>query len=556
MATAPARVSQIARRWRAVWLLLTVTGLSASLTAAGPDGDMPSRARAPADADEAITLELINQLESAYLYGGLSVQQVPLVDAETLSRFYAERHFEPLWVSAEGEQGRARQLRAAIEDARAHGLAAYRYHLDAVDRAEALGRWADAELLLGQAFLLQTRHRAFGVVDPAGVDPDWRVRRSGLDELELLRAVARGASPGSVLDRLWPQARGYQQLLDARRKLAADIGEGEPEPPLVPGGPVLSPGMEDARIVAVRRRLGENDGDERYDAGLALEIRALQRSAGLEPDARIGPNTLAVLNRSRRDKIAQIDANLERWRWLPEAFPERHILVNIADYSLLAVDRGEIELAMQVIVGRSYRQTPVFTETMKYLVFNPFWDVPRRLAVEDELPQLKKDPARLARAGFEAALPPGEPMRRVDRIDWQAVSAATPFRLRQRPGAENPLGRIKFMLPNEFAVYLHDTPALGLFDRTERSFSSGCIRVADAMALAAWVLEKQREPWPAGRIDAAVASGQTSTVVLDEPVPVYIVYFTAYVNAADELVLLRDLYGRDGPVIAALGESE
>jgi murein L,D-transpeptidase YcbB/YkuD len=211
---------------------------------------------------------------------------------------------------------------------------------------------------------------------------------------------------------------------------------------------------------------------------------------------------------------------------------------------------------MEVIVGRSYRQTPVFTETMKYLVFNPFWDVPRRLAVEDELPQLKKDPARLARAGFEAALAPGEQMRPVDRIDWQVVSESTPFRLRQRPGAENPLGRIKFMLPNEFAVYLHDTPARGLFDRTERSFSSGCIRVADATALAGWVLEQQHERWPAGRIEEAVDSGQTRTVLLDEPVPVYIVYFTAYVNTQDELVLLRDLYGRDAPVIAALREPQ
>lgn len=540
-----------ARQRFAAWVLTLTIGMAAGQAIAVGNGALTPRDRAPTDAEEQITLGLINQLESVYLYGELRVEQVLLVDSETLFRFYAERHFEPLWVSASGESDRARQLRAAVADARSHGLAAYRYHLDAADQAEAQGRWADAELLLGQAFLLQARHRALGVVDPAGVDPDWRVRRSGLNEMDLLGAVARGVSPGSVLDQLWPQARGYQQLLEARRKLVADLGN--PEPPLVPGGTVLAPGMEDARVPLVRRRLGLEGGSEIYDSGLALDVRALQRSVGLEPDARIGPNTLAILNRTQRDRIAQVDANLERWRWLPQEFPDRHLLVNIADYSLLAVDGGEVDLSMEVIVGRSYRQTPVFTETMKYLVFNPFWDVPRRLAVEDELPKLHRDPARMARAGFEAALTPNESMRPVDRIDWRVVTASTPFRLRQRPGAANPLGRIKFMLPNEFAVYLHDTPSRGLFDRTERSFSSGCIRVADAMALAGWVLEHQHDQWPASRIEDAVASGRTSTVVLDEPVPVYIVYFTAYVNGKNELVLLKDLYGRDGPVIAALG---
>jgi murein L,D-transpeptidase YcbB/YkuD len=512
------------------------------------------RAVCASAADEQIVESVINHLERVYLYGELQIRDVTIDAAEALARFYGQRRFEPIWFSSRGELRRAGQLREAIADGASHGLTVERYHLAAVDTAAAAGRWGDAELLLSQAFLSQARHRILGVVDPAGVDPDWRLRQNRLDEADLLEALGRGANPRRLLNRLWPKARGYWQLLEARADL--DAAAGEPELPPVPDGTLLAPGTDDPRVPLIRARLGLSPKEgERYDSELALAIRDLQRSVGLEPDARIGPNTLAVINRRRAERLLQIDANLERWRWLPEAFPDRYVVVNIADYSLLAVERGRTALAMDVIVGRTYRQTPVFTETMKYLVINPFWEVPTRLARQDELPRLRADPERMARLGFEAALGSAGPMVPVNRIDWREVGSQTPFRLRQRPGPDNPLGRIKFMLPNEFAVYLHDTPARGLFDRTERSFSSGCIRLAEATVLAEWVLGRQHERWDRARLEEAMASGRTQSVVLEEPVPVYIVYFTAYVDASGELLLLHDLYDRDRKVIAALTET-
>jgi len=503
-------------------------------------------------AEDDIGVALINHFESAAMYGALNVQGVAISSHEDLARFYADRRFEPIWVSPQGENRPAARLRQAIAEGVIHGLAAERYHLAAADAAAAAGAWGDEELLLSQAFLDQARHRALGVVDPGRVDPNWLVQRTSIDDIELLESVARGGNPIRVLNRLWPRAREYWRLLQAKRQLLSDNSAAEPPP--IPPGRTLKRGMDDARVPALRARLtGSTDTGTVYDSDLAAAVIAFQRSVGIEPDGVLGPDTLQMLNLSRQDRLRRADVNLERWRWLHDAFPATYVLVNIADFRLLAVRRRHTALDMPVIVGRRYRQTPVFTETMKYLVFNPFWDVPQTLAVQDELAKLRADAAKMAGQGFDAAPKAGGPMQPVDTIDWQQVSAEVfPYRLRQRPGPDNPLGRVKFMLPNEYAIYLHDTPARSLFERTKRGFSSGCIRVGDARALAEWVLQDQRERWDPQRIETAVTSGQTQTVVLDAPVPVFIVYFTAYAEPSGELVVEPDIYDRDPRIISAL----
>ncbi|MEZ5558072.1 MAG: L,D-transpeptidase family protein [Pseudomonadales bacterium] len=509
-------------------------------------------ASARAQAQEAVVVSLINHFESAHIYGELRVHGVDITDHELLARFYEQRRFEPVWVFRGREGRQARRLRDAIAVGERHGLDPRRYHLAEADAAAAEGDWGAVELLLSEAFVRQGRHRARGVVDPASVDPEWRMARSEPDGLALLEAVARGANAQRLLDRLWPESREYWQLLAARLQLLDHIDEPPPAP--IGGGALLRPGMEDPRVPLLRERLlGSADPDRFYDLQLTDAVIAFQRSQGLEPDGAVGPRTLAALNRTVAQQVRQIDANLERWRWLPEAFPDTYVRVNIADFRLLAVSKGHVDLDMPVIVGLPYRQTPVFTETMKYLVFNPYWEVPRRLAVQDQLPKLRADAHRMAELGFEAAPIAGGPMEPVDRIDWQTVTASQfPYHLRQQPGPANPLGRVKFMLPNEYAVYLHDTPTRGLFDRVERTFSSGCIRVGDALALAEWVLGGQRESWDATRIVDAMDTGATRTVVLEEPIPVFVVYFTAQPAASGTIALQFDVYGRDARIIAAL----
>ncbi|MDH3640538.1 MAG: L,D-transpeptidase family protein [Gammaproteobacteria bacterium] len=506
-------------------------------------------------AEEGIPLALIDHFETARVYGRLEVRGVAIPDHQELAEFYEDRRFQPIWVSSRGEKRRAAGLRRSIAEGAIHGLDVRRYHLVEADVAAAADAWADVELLLSQALLAQARHRTLGVVDPARVDPSWLLRRAPLNGGGLLRAVARGGRPTRALNRLWPESKDYWRLLAAKQRLRA--ASSMPEPATIAAGPILKPGMEDPRVPALRERvLGVGSADLLYDANLADAVIAYQRRARLEHDGIVGPDTRAMLNRSRAERSRQIDANLERWRWLPRAFPSTYVLVNTADFRLVGVRRGRREVEMPVIVGTPFRQTPVFTETMKYLVFNPAWDVPRTLAVEDLLPKLKNDPARLAADGFEAALAGGE-MQPVDSVDWSDFNADWfPYHLRQRPGPGNPLGRIKFMLPNEYAIYLHDTPAQGLFERTERGFSSGCIRVADAMVLAEWVLKgqltKEKQPWNRAMLDTAVKSTDTRAVVLDAQMPVFIVYFTAHVALSGDVVVKNDVYERDAPVIAAL----
>jgi murein L,D-transpeptidase YcbB/YkuD len=308
-------------------------------------------------------------------------------------------------------------------------------------------------------------------------------------------------------------------------------------------------------VVWLRARLAVeglvvDDRGERFDAVLADAVRRFQRGVDLDDDGVVGRLTRIELDRQPAWRVAQLRANLERWRWLPDDLGGRHIRVNIADFRLEARDGAVVELVRRVIVGRDARRTPSFSADLRYVVVNPWWEVPRRLATQDKLPAFSRDPAQVERLGFEVVDAWG---RVVDHggIDWAALSRDRfPYRLRQRPGPQNALGAVKMMLPNGHDVYLHDTPQRGLFARTRRDFSSGCIRVDDALGLAAWVL-RDAPGWDRARLDAAVASGAESRVDLPAPIPVHLQYLTAVVE--DGVVrFVADLYDRDPALVAAL----
>ncbi len=290
---------------------------------------------------------------------------------------------------------------------------------------------------------------------------------------------------------------------------------------------------------------------DRFDENVEAAVKTFQLRANLEPDGIVGPMTLRQLNLCAADRVAQVRANLERWRWLPDDLGTRHIRVNIADFRLEARAGGVVEREHKVVVGKTYRRTPVFSDEIEYLVFNPWWETPRRLAVQDKLPQFSQDPAAINRLGFEIVDAEGN---NVDpaTIDWKTVTGATfPYRLRQRPGPENAVGRVKLMFPNAHNVYLHDTPTKSLFEKTRRDFSSGCIRVEDALDLAEWVLAGT-PGWERARIDSVVASGATMTVNVASRVPVHVLYLTAVPDGEGGIRFIDDLYARDAAVIAAL----
>jgi len=313
---------------------------------------------------------------------------------------------------------------------------------------------------------------------------------------------------------------------------------------------------------ALRRRLaasgdlgaGDDSGGELFDAALEAAVKRFQDRHGLGSDSVVGAKTLKALAVPVAERIRQIELNLERWRWLPRDLGRRYVLVNIPDFTLQVIEDGSEVLAMRTVVGRSYRRTPVMSDTIKYLVINPYWEVPTTLAVKDKLPEIRKDPEFLARQKFHVYQGWGSDQREIDPagVDWQRVDGRNfPYRLRQDPGPLNALGRVKFMFPNKFDVYIHDTPSRELFRSPERAASSGCIRVEAALDLAE-VLLRPAPDWNREAIAKTIASLETRTVPLPEPIAVHLQYWTAWADAAGTVHFRDDVYERDSRLAAAL----
>ena len=293
-----------------------------------------------------------------------------------------------------------------------------------------------------------------------------------------------------------------------------------------------------------------------FDEPLDAAVKRFQHRHGLAADGVVGKQTRQALNVPVAQRIEQLMINMERWRWIPHDLGPRYIVVNIADFSLTMVDEGRVRGTMRVVVGRNYRKTPVFSGTMTYLEFNPFWNVPRRLAVEDILPRVRKDPAYLEREGIRIFSGWSEDavMLSPSEVDWASLNQNYfPIRLQQAPGPKNALGRIKFMFPNPHAVYLHDTPARGLFNRVTRDFSSGCIRVEDPATLAEFVLDGTAG-WDRKTITERLGDGEHRIVRLQRPIPVHLLYWTAWADTDGTVFFREDIYGRDAPLMRALRE--
>lgn len=486
-----------------------------------------------------------------------------------LPDFYRHRDYALAWSRSEDKDA----LLDAIAQSEQHGLSPSDYHFTQLSRfagvrpsdldAETL---ADLDMLLTDAALKLASHLAYGKVDPETLQSGHAVARSGQAVADSLAEALASQDVAAGFARFAPNQSDYRKLSEARARIH-DLS-GEPWPP-VPAGPTIRPGMEDERMPLIRQKLqmlGDlplvgvetgQQGDVVYDGHLVVAVRQFQGRHGLEDDGLIGDGTLAALNVGPSERLTQIDANLERWRWLPDQLGDTHILVNVAGYDLRLVRGNNVVMRSRVIVGRPLRPTPLFSDSIRHLVFNPSWTVPRTIMIEDQLPVIRQNPGYLESMGFSLYRGWGPDRQPVDpaSVDWWSLSEDYfPYQLIQEPGPGNALGQVKFMFPNQFDVYLHDTPARHLFRQSQRSFSSGCIRVENSLELARHLLESQ-SGWSGERLQRVLESRELTTVYLQNPVPVHLEYWTAWVDEAGTLQFREDIYQHNGAVTAALETS-
>ncbi|HEY4575634.1 MAG TPA: L,D-transpeptidase family protein [Thermoanaerobaculia bacterium] len=476
--------------------------------------------------------------------------------APGLPCLYDRRQYAPAWIGDKGVRPDADELIAALADAPADGLDAERYRL--ADLRQRLvqakgapnsppnpGDLAEIDLRLSDAFLRFAADLHNGAVNPELIYGDCEL---DIPETDLSATLESALAAGHVrqsLAELAPAHAGYKALkaaLAQYRALAARGGW-----PAVPEGPPLKPGDRGERVAALRARL-EASGDlapdvspaearDLFDAPLQAALVKFQDRHGLDPDGKMGKGTLAALDVPAEQRVRQIEINLDRWRWLPRDLGdpgERYIMVNIAGFHLDVMDGGKSVLAMKVVAGKPTTRTPMFSGRMTNVVLNPYWNVPPDIARKEVLPRIAREPGYAEKEGLEVK----------------------GTEVRQKPGPKNALGKVKFLFPNRFNVYLHDTPSRSLFSRTVRSFSHGCIRIEKPVELAEYLL-KDDPAWTPQKIAAVLAKGKETWVAVPKPLPVHLVYWTAFVDGLFDRIQFRDdLYGRDKPLGEGLGLPE
>jgi murein L,D-transpeptidase YcbB/YkuD len=477
----------------------------------------------------------------------------------------SEKLLSVIWNSRENLD----QMLFVLHNVYREGLNPEDYHLSAIDKladkiilseeAE-VGDIARLELLLTDAFLLLSAHLAVGKTDAETIDPQWRASRRALT-INWEKFIDSTLQNNHIIENLQMLTPGHREYSNLKKALAEyrqiqKKGGWERFSTILPK---LEKGMCDPDIALLRNRLAisqwyiEDTIDDKYlfDPYLHEQVKLFQLRNGLTADGVVGKATIEAMNIPVEDRIATLEANLERWRWLSEDLGERYIKVNIANFELQVIEKDDMVFSTEAIVGLNSRETPVFSSIMTYLVLNPDWTVPPTILNTDIIPSVINNPDYLAEKNLKILRIDGTEVD-PSTIDWiNIVAAGFPYRIHQEPGPKNALGRVKFMFPNKFSVYIHDTPDHNLFGRTDRSLSSGCIRVNNPLALAAWLM-KDSPAWTPAQIKNIIDEGKERTVNLVKPIQVHIVYLTAWASNDGLAYFRKDIYNRDQPLLAAL----
>ncbi|MGM0498615.1 MAG: L,D-transpeptidase family protein [Bacillota bacterium] len=487
---------------------------------------------------------------------------------QKLIEFYDQRHYRSIWFEESEFKRDPKPLLKEIKNSYFEGLNPSDYHLDLIEQcvnenslfsAECLDKRAVLDILLTNAYLSLASDYLNGKIDAEIIIDDYNYQAEDLGSQKLLSYLTdEKIDITQAIQEQLPKTENYKNL---KKELGFYRDSEQIEAwPQIETGEILGIQAKGNRVEQLIENLSARDylnidnleSKNYFDQEVKRAVSKFQLDHGLKSDGVVGKKTLNALNITLDHRIKQLIINMERWRWLPENLGSRFIYVNIADYNLKLYENNQLVMEMKTIVGKEQRSTPVFSDTIKYLVINPYWYVPESIAVEDKLPLIKKDYNYLKENHYSLFKYTGNnKLEEIDpaKIDWSKIDKDNfNYLLRQNPGDHNALGRVKFMFPNKFSIYLHDTPGRYLFSENERGFSSGCIRIEKPIDLAEYLLADQ-EKWNREKIEEEMTKDKEKIVYLNKPIKIYLQYNTAWVDSLGNLNFREDIYNRDQKIM-------
>ncbi len=483
-----------------------------------------------------------------------------------LLEIYHKNGLSPLWVSSIGPSKSAVKILETLKNSDTDGLSPTDYGIHEMtalwDSLEP-EKLARLDTLITVNLIKYVHDISRGHIKLRDIDP-LLFAESGdadFDPLATIDTVLTADDLALFFAELPPDHTHYSDLkksLKMYRDLAERGGWGQ-----IPPGKIIRPGDRDDRMTAIIKRLtltgdlmAPVDDDSRYGSSLIPSIKQFQTRHGLNPDGEVGPKTRAAMNIPVQTVVRKIMINMARWRWQAHYLGQKYILVNIASFNLRGFDQGDMKINFPVIVGKLQSQTPVFSDRVQYVTFNPFWNIPTNIAKDEVLLELRKDPLYLVKQHIRLFSSWQKDAVELDSttMDWAAISEyqISLFKLRQDPGPWNALGDVKFIFPNGYDVYMHATIHPHLFQRRQRDFSHGCIRVSDPLGLAEFILSHGEVSWERGEIGDIIQQGERKVVIAKRPVPVHITYQTTWMGGDGLIYFSRDIYGRDEKLGQAL----
>lgn len=490
-----------------------------------------------------------------------SVDGRRLYDRAAMYNFYAGRSFEPYWMSNTGPYSKAHEFLAVLEKSWMHGLNPETYHtqhMRELVQGTSFLKKTELELLLSDAFVRYARDLSGIRVDPAGLNTDPKSWRQPLSAGEAFMHLNGKGTMSRILRDVEPQGRTYKMLQKELVRLSEQPEEDYAGVLPIEFDGLLRPGERHARVPDIRTRLGvkQHTNDALlYDDRLTAAVIKFQREYDLQDDGVIGSQTLQIMNRTNKKRMEQVVANLERLRWVEETRPSRYVVVNIPAATLWAVDQGRVDFEMPVIVGKPVRPTQTFITEIQGVRFNPDWTIPPTIKRFDVLPKVKEDPNYLNQKGIQLIKGHGKNAITIDpyAVDWSGISSSglNSMRMVQGPGENNPLGRVRVLMPNIYNIYLHDTNHPEYFDEPARAVSSGCIRMKYPEKMAQFIMEYEAG-WRDAEMEEIFETKEKTDIEIAHKMPVYVLYYTVWTDSRGRVVYGTDIYNQDSKLITKL----